>query len=53
MIIDLKEKGAEDIFNGVASKATRKLCPQFLWRIASLALIGGPHGVKTEVASEM
>lgn len=33
MIIGFKNKGTEDIFNGVASKAARKLCPQSLWNI--------------------
>jgi proteic killer suppression protein len=38
MIISFKDKGTEDIFNGVASKAARKICPQALWRIASRKL---------------
>lgn len=38
MIIRFKDKGTEDIFNGVASKAARKTCPQSLWRIASRKL---------------
>lgn len=38
MIINFKDKGTEDLFNGVASKAARKTCPQSLWRIASRKL---------------
>ena len=38
MIIRFQDKGTEDIFNGVASKAARKTCPQSLWRIASRKL---------------
>lgn len=38
MIIHFKDKGTEDIFNGVASKAARKVCPQSLWRIAARKL---------------
>ena len=38
MIIHFKDKGTEDIFNGVASKAARTVCPQSLWRIAARKL---------------
>lgn len=38
MIIRFKDKGTEDVFNGVTSKAARKTCPQSLWRIASRKL---------------
>jgi proteic killer suppression protein len=38
VIIGFKNKGTEDIFNGVASKAARKLCPQSLWSVASRKL---------------
>lgn len=38
MIVHFKDKGTEDIFNGAASKAARKVCPQSLWRIASRKL---------------
>lgn len=34
MIQSFKNKATEDIFNGVNSKAARKICPQKLWRIA-------------------
>lgn len=34
MIISFKDQGTEDIFNGVASRDTRKACPQTLWRVA-------------------
>jgi proteic killer suppression protein len=38
MIIGFKNKGTEDIYNGVVSKAARKLCPHSLWRSASRKL---------------
>lgn len=38
MIIEFKDKGTEDVFNGVSSKAARKVCPQPLWRIAARKL---------------
>ena len=38
MIVRFNDTGTEDIFNGVASKAARKACPQSLWRIASRKL---------------
>ncbi len=38
MIISFKDKGTEDVFNGRASKAARKVCPQSLWRIAARKL---------------
>jgi len=38
MIVHFKDKGTEDIFNGMASKAVRKVCLQSLWRIASRKL---------------
>lgn len=38
MIIRFKDKGTEDVFNGVASKAARKTCPQSFWRMASRKL---------------
>jgi proteic killer suppression protein len=34
MIVSFKDKSTEDIFNGLSSKATRKACPQNLWKIA-------------------
>ncbi len=34
MIIAFKDKATEDIFNGIASKAARKACPENIWRIA-------------------
>jgi len=34
MIVAFKDQGTEDIFNGDNSRAARKTCPQFLWRIA-------------------
>ncbi|MFU8838906.1 MAG: type II toxin-antitoxin system RelE/ParE family toxin [Thiohalomonadaceae bacterium] len=38
MIVGFKDNGTEDIFNGVASRAARKTCPQTLWRIAARKL---------------
>ncbi len=34
MIIDYKNQGTKDIFNGNDTKQARKTCPQNLWRIA-------------------
>jgi proteic killer suppression protein len=38
MIVNFKNQGSEDVFNGVASKAARKPCPQSLWRVAARKL---------------
>jgi proteic killer suppression protein len=38
MIVSFKDQATEDIFNGVNSKAARKVCPQTLWRITSRKL---------------
>jgi proteic killer suppression protein len=34
MIRSFKNAATEDIFNGINSKASRKACPQSLWKIA-------------------
>jgi toxin HigB-1 len=34
MIESFKNTATEDIFNGVNSKAARKLCPETIWRVA-------------------
>jgi len=34
MIRLFRNAAAEDIFNGINSKAARYLCPQFLWKVA-------------------
>ena len=34
MIVSFKNQATEDIFNGVSSKAARKVCPQNIWRVA-------------------
>jgi toxin HigB-1 len=34
MIQSFASIGTEDIFNGIDSKATRKTCPQSLWKVA-------------------
>ena len=38
MIGSFKNKATEDIFDGLASKQARKVCPQSLWRIAGRKL---------------
>lgn len=38
MIVSFKDKASEDIFNGLASKAARKACPQSIWRVAARKL---------------
>ncbi len=38
MIKSFKDKGVEDIFNGKNSKDARRICPKFLWKIASRKL---------------
>ena len=34
MIVTFKNQATEDIYNGVASKLARKVCPQNIWRVA-------------------
>lgn len=38
MILSFYDQGAEDIFNGVASREANKICPKSLWRIAQRKL---------------
>ncbi|OOC51302.1 type II toxin-antitoxin system RelE/ParE family toxin [Thioalkalivibrio versutus] len=38
MIVCFKDRGTEDIFNGLSSKAARKVCPQSVWRVAARKL---------------
>ena len=38
MIESFKDKATDDIFNGLASRQARKICPQVLWRIATRKL---------------
>ncbi len=38
MIRSFRNKGTEDIFNGINSKDARKICPQLLWKIAARKL---------------
>jgi toxin HigB-1 len=38
MILGFRDRGTEDIFNGVASRPARRACPQSLWTIASRKL---------------
>ena len=38
MIQSFKNKATEDIFNGVNSKAARKVCPPNIWSIAARKL---------------
>ncbi|NJM45062.1 MAG: plasmid maintenance system killer protein [Alkalinema sp. RU_4_3] len=34
MIVDFKNQGTEDVFNGESSKVARKICPVSVWRVA-------------------
>jgi proteic killer suppression protein len=38
MIRSFKDKGTEDIFNGVKSRIARRTCPQSIWKIAARKL---------------
>ncbi|NCN44153.1 MAG: plasmid maintenance system killer protein [Piscirickettsiaceae bacterium CG_4_9_14_3_um_filter_43_564] len=38
MIVSFKNQASEDIFNGKATKAARKACPQAIWHVASRKL---------------
>lgn len=38
MIESFRDRASEDIFNGVNSKASRKACPEKLWKIATRKL---------------
>ncbi|WP_018951555.1 type II toxin-antitoxin system RelE/ParE family toxin [Thioalkalivibrio sp. AKL12] len=38
MIVCFKDRGTQDIFNGLSSKAARKVCPQSVWRVAARKL---------------
>ena len=38
MIRSFGDTGTEDIFNGKASKAARRICPKSLWKIAARKL---------------
>ena len=38
VICSFKNGGAEDVFNGVNSKAARKTCPKGLWNVATRKL---------------
>ena len=48
MIVRFKDRGTEDIFNGLSSKAARKVCPQSLWRVAArkLELLDSVEGIE-------
>ena len=37
-IVAFADSGTEDIFNGVASKTARRVCPQNVWRVAARKL---------------
>ncbi len=45
MIVSFKDKGTEDIFDGIDSKDARKQCPQTLWKVAQRKLdqLNAPH----------
>ena len=34
MIVTFHNQGTEDVFNGVNSKAAKKVCPETVWRVA-------------------
>lgn len=38
MIVAFRDQGAEDVFNGVDSRAANKCCPKSLWQIAGRKL---------------
>ena len=38
MILSFKDVGAEDVFNGKASRAARRVCPSVLWGVAARRL---------------
>ena len=38
MILTFRDRGTEDIFNGVGSKAARQRCPQDAWKRAAAKL---------------
>jgi toxin HigB-1 len=38
MIVSFKNSETEDIFNGVSTKAARKLCPESIWNVAARKL---------------
>jgi toxin HigB-1 len=38
MIESFKNTGTADIFDGINSKAARKLCPESIWRVAARKL---------------
>jgi len=38
MIRSFKDTGTEDVFNGVSTRAARRVCPEALWRTAARKL---------------
>ncbi len=38
MIRSFKNKGTENIFDGIPSKSARKICPQTVWQVAARKL---------------
>jgi proteic killer suppression protein len=38
MIQSFKQKGIEDVFNGINSPAARRTCPEHLWKVAARKL---------------
>ncbi len=38
MIQSFKDKGTENVFNGVNTRMARKTCPETLWRVAARKL---------------
>ena len=38
MIQSFKQKGIEDVFNGINSPVARRTCPEHLWKVAARKL---------------
>lgn len=38
MIHSFRDRGTEDVYNGVRSKAARRTCPEVLWRVVARKL---------------
>ena len=34
MIQSFRDAGTEDVYNGVGSRAARRICPEILWKVA-------------------
>jgi proteic killer suppression protein len=38
MIVSFRDEGIEDVFNGRNTRAARRTCPEFLWKVAARKL---------------